>query len=92
MPSPTGFTDAVTRAGVTYRQADYWIRRGWVQVLHDGGTGQSREITRGEAEVLRLMGQLTQIGLKPAVAAETARLIQETGAAVLGDFVILRKS
>ena len=45
-------------AGVTYRQLDYWLRTGWLNI--DGnahGSGSRREFTRAEALALVRMVQ-----------------------------------
>jgi DNA-binding transcriptional MerR regulator len=59
--------------GITYRQCDHWTRLGLLKPLHLGGSGHSREWTRAELDVARLMGRLVKAGMKPAVAAAIAR-------------------
>ena len=40
-------------AGVTYRQLDYWLRTGWLNIGSDGhGSGSRRRFTRAEALAL----------------------------------------
>jgi hypothetical protein len=63
--------------GITYRQLDYWSRRGH---LHPGRadparpwSGSARTWTPAELEVARLMGLLTAAGLTPGAAERVAR-------------------
>ena len=77
---------AVEAAGVTYRQADYWCRQGYIQASwfshgldrhpldHGGfGSGSNRWLTPFEARVLHTMGRLVRAGLSAQVAAQVAR-------------------
>lgn len=59
--------------GMTYRQLDYGVRRGWFKPLHIGGSGNSREWTRAELEVVRRFGRLRKAGVEPETAAAVAR-------------------
>lgn len=70
------------RAGVSYRQVDYWVRQGWIEPRfrsrkddsqQDGGTGYVRDFEDHEQRVLIAMGRLVNAGLKPEVAAIAAR-------------------
>ena len=68
-----GVVSAEREAGITYRQLDFWVRRGFLRPVHDGGTGRSREWTRAELDVARLMGRLTAAGLPLETAHRVAR-------------------
>jgi len=61
-------------AGITYRQADYWSRAGWLRPLNPGcGNGHQRDYSPTEAVVAARMGRLVRAGLEPAVAAAVVR-------------------
>jgi hypothetical protein len=63
-------------AGFTYRQLDYWCRRGYLNV--DGtGSGHERDFPPIEVAVAELMGVLTRVGFTAAAAADVARLMVE---------------
>lgn len=75
------FTDAVADAGITYRQADWWVGCRWVEVSALGGSGSQREISHREALVLRRMGVLVHNGGRASIAADIARQTVERGVA-----------
>lgn len=77
--------EACKQAGVTYRQFDYWCRRGWIKAEQEqfGGSGRPRSVPWREVKILRLMGQLTAVGLEPYVAHEVARALDAHGVARL---------
>jgi hypothetical protein len=66
------FTDAVSDAGITYRQADWWRQQGWVRSSAEG-SGTVSEISRREALVMERMGILTRAGMLAGKAAVIAR-------------------
>lgn len=84
--------DVPGRAGITYRQFDYWVRRGFLNVQREPGAGSGvpRLVHWREVQVARLMGELTAVGVEPEVAAAAARQLQEGGAARLGPFEVRR--
>ncbi len=68
--------DAFRLAGITYRQLDYWARRGWVVPSIEAGTGRPGRRLYSPDDVLRLaaLGHLGRSGadvgqLGPQVAA-----------------------
>lgn len=66
-------TDVIQRAGVTYRQADFWIRNGHIEVVGGGaGSGHIRVLDQRNATLLVLMGRLTRAGLSVVIAAAVA--------------------
>lgn len=60
-------------AGITQRQLELWIRRGYVRpIVH--GKGNPREWPAAETRITLLVGHLVnEAGLLPAWAAEVAR-------------------
>ena len=70
------FTEAVQKAGVSYRQADHWAGQRWIDAP-GGGSGTVREIGPREAMVLARMGTLVRVGVTPAAAAGIARAAVE---------------
>lgn len=50
--------DVVAEAGLTYRQVDYWIRKGAIRLqLSSPGSGTCRDLTPKEAELIIRFGQ-----------------------------------
>ena len=56
--------DAFRLAGITYRQLDYWARRGWVAPSIEAGTGRPGRRLYSPDDVLRLaaLGHLGRSG------------------------------
>jgi hypothetical protein len=78
---------AVDAAGITYRQFDYWCRRGYLQVnkRNEGaGAGVPRVVPWREVQVARLMGELIAAGVEVETACRVAREIRTTGFGTLG--------
>jgi DNA-binding transcriptional MerR regulator len=63
---------AADRVGITYRQLDHWIRQGYIRASLPG-SGNPRDISGAEAEVLRYMAALVSSGVQPTMAAHLAR-------------------
>lgn len=62
------------QAGMTYRQMDYWVRRGYLHPAESRpGSGNARVWPPEELEVGRRMAVLVQGGYTPATAARLAR-------------------
>ena len=60
--------------GVTYRQLDFWVRRGYLRPEHEApGCGGNRKWTEEECRVARLMGRLVAAGFTPEIAHRIAR-------------------
>lgn len=60
--------------GFTYRQLDWWTRRGYVRPADRfPGSGNSREWPGGELEIARRIAQLVKAGIAVSVAARFAR-------------------
>lgn len=86
--------DAAEAAGVSYRQADYWLRTGVMKVLVAAeGSGSRRAWTQDDIDVLRVLGRLsTAMDGKPqrsvlTACAAKAREIIDDG--FIGDPVVL---
>jgi hypothetical protein len=67
---------AADRAGITYRQLDWWCRQGYVHAP-SGGSGYRRSIPEHEMQVLQRMGRLVKTGLAVNVAAGAARFMTD---------------
>ena len=72
-PSPSG--RALLTAGLTYRQVDYWCRKGYLrpECYPTPGTGQRRTFTPGEIAVATRIARLVAAGLAVKTAARVAR-------------------
>jgi hypothetical protein len=73
---PLGVGEAADHAGITYRQAGYWIRSGHIHV-QTYGSGTFIEIPPRELAVLSRMGRLVRTGLAVNVAAGAARFMTD---------------
>ena len=62
-------------AGVTYRQFDHWCSKGYIKGADKPGTGNPREITTEEEEVLHLAARLIDFGFRVDKAFVKARLL-----------------
>ena len=65
--------EQMAAAGITRRQLELWITRGWVRpVVH--GKGVEREWPATETHIALLMGRLVGLAtFRPATAADIAR-------------------
>lgn len=73
-PELLSSADVAWKAGITFRQCDHWVRRGYLRP--DGaalGSGRPRRWPRAEVDVARAMARLVRIGLTPAAAHRIAR-------------------
>lgn len=77
-------TEVAKASGISYRQADYWVRQGWIEPLIFGGkghaerratsqSGNQRRLPEPEARVLELMARMALAGIDPSKAAGAAR-------------------
>jgi DNA-binding transcriptional MerR regulator len=74
--APLDSYTAADRAGITYRQLDWWCRQGYVHAP-SGGSGYRRTIPAHEMQVLQRMGRLVKTGLAVNVAAQAARFMTD---------------
>lgn len=82
--APDGHVTSVElqeRAGITYRQLDYWTRTGYLRTSTkaEPGTGNARFYPASEVPVAALAHRLLGEGLSPAAASRIARELVETG-------------
>ena len=78
--------------GITYRQLDWWIHRGWIR-MPGRGSGYFRRPDEGELYIAEWMGRLTRAGLAASIAAPLAREIAENPVQVhfeIGPGLLLR--
>jgi len=60
--------------GVTYRQLDWWVSKGYLRPLNPSpGQGVAREFPEDEIQVARTMGRLVAAGIPPHIAVKVAR-------------------
>lgn len=93
-PEGLNVTEMLHRAGITYRQLDFWTSRKYLHLVgreQGQGTGVKRLWAPGEDAVALLMNILGQnAGIKPDVACGFARRLLDGGwIQVLGDTVKL---
>ena len=69
----TKYDVILAQTDITYRQLDYWVRQGWLNPHHNGGSGTSRDFTGDEYTVAIRMARLVNRGFTPAAAARVAR-------------------
>lgn len=65
--------DVIRRTGATYRQLDYWTRRGYLQPVPGNTSGLPRAWPRIEVQVAAKMVALIEAGLTAEAAADVAR-------------------
>ena len=71
---PEGRAAAIAQiAGISYRQLDFWVRRGYLRPVHVGGSGTYRQWPDEEVRVAKEMARLVVAGVSPALAARVAR-------------------
>ena len=81
MPTRTDRTfsalECADLARVSYRQLDYWLRRG-VLLPHRpaSGSGSRRQFARHEVSVVRLIGQLMAAGAVTEMCADVVEVVQ----------------
>jgi hypothetical protein len=87
--------DAAKRAGITFRQVDYYLRAGFVtpEGAVVGGSGVPRELTDADIDALAVVGRLMAIRERRGDTTMRARLVaiaahvQEHGA--VGTFELI---
>ena len=66
--------DLLHAAGISYRQLDYWTRRGFLcPEQTEPGSGRSRRWSLAELDVAERMAALVSAGLTPEAAVRAAR-------------------
>lgn len=68
-------------AGISYRNLDYWIRCGYVDIDHPetmrGGSGMPRKFTLADVRRFGWLSRLVHAGLKLDVAAAAVRKMHD---------------
>lgn len=92
MTTVAGHDELRVRAGISYRQLDYWIRCGYVPGVDTAGQGHPREFTAwGERRVV-LLGRLTRAGFTPLRAVQIAQVLEHGDTFDLGEGLTLRST
>lgn len=64
----------LTALGLTYRQVDWWCRKGWINADNpDPGSGVRRAFPPGEVQIAAVMAALTKAGVSASAAHRAAR-------------------
>lgn len=92
-----GHDDLRVEAGISYRQLDYWIRRGFIsgvtrEMPNDGrplpstpGSGYPREFAPHIQTRIVTLGRLVHAGMSPEGASRLAPGLAQAGVAVIDD-------
>ncbi len=86
-PDTVSTTDAARKAGVTYRQLNYWIALGAIKpAVGNGGSGNPYRLSPAQVEILvqighlhRLLGQLKLNGLNVDLIRRVWDALETTG-------------
>ena len=77
MSTPVTSAEVCAAAGITYRQLDYWVRRGWIQcsqvtssLTGNSGSGCERRWSEQQAAKVMHMAGLVREGYRTDRAAE----------------------
>lgn len=76
---PLTSAEVAERAGITYRQLDYWSTRGYVDAPPRQGSGRVREWTEDQAADVAAVAALVRDGVRVEVAAARASPRRTTG-------------
>lgn len=72
--------DVCTTARISYRQLDYWVRKGYVKPFAMvAGSGTHREFTEEEVNIVRMAARLIRRGFTIPAALDTARAMPVGG-------------
>lgn len=58
--------------GVTYRQANHWISKGYITEIPSAGSGYPLTLNGKQSDIFRAMAAFVKAGIKPEVASEHA--------------------
>lgn len=86
--------DLAEQASISYRQLDFWVRKGYIKERSPGGgSGFLRDFTDDEVAITVKMARLIKIGFKPGPAAEYARLMveQHTGSIIVDGWLLIEE-
>lgn len=81
---------AASLAGITYRQLDYWIRRGLIEPIGDAqpGSGVGRQFDIDEVFTLTIVADLVRLGANLDSATRVAGWMRMIGLATRGSIFI----
>jgi hypothetical protein len=60
-------------AGITYRQMDHWVRKGWIETNGGGSQGVPRWLDWQQRQALEAMATLVLAGVQAETAAALVR-------------------
>jgi len=88
--------DVVALSGLTYRQVDYWTRKGILgSETPQPGSGHQRRYSQGQIQVAIMMGRLLRAGFDANLAVKCAPLLVQHACIQLGrdddSFFLIRK-
>jgi hypothetical protein len=91
-PTAIGAPELAARAGVSYRQINYWTSSGWLATTSDErGSGKPLAYPPSTIVKARILGSLVRMfAMSPARAAEIAETIVRDGRAEVGGFTITK--
>ena len=92
MTTVAGHDELRVRAGISYRQLDHWIRRGYVPGVDAVGQGHTREFTACAERRIVLLGRLTRAGFTPLRAVQIAQGLEHSDTYDLGPDLTLRST
>lgn len=86
----TSSANLIKTAGITPRQLNHWVTKGYLKPIGNGltGSGHPFEFPTDQVRIAVLMGELTRAGLTPAAARLAADQLRNTGRARIGGFSI----
>lgn len=90
----TAITELMEEFGTSYRQLDYWIRKGYIHTVPNerAGSGYSRQLSEDEIQVARYMIRLINAGFVVSTAALIARrfVLEDTRETLLPDGIVVK--
>jgi hypothetical protein len=90
----TAIQELMEEFGTSYRQLDYWIRKGYIHTVPNerSGSGYSRQLSEDEIQIARYMIRLTNAGFMVGAAALIARrfVLEDTRETLLPDGVVVK--
>lgn len=83
----TTTTEVAHKAGVSFRQVDYWLRNGLIPGIKTGGTGFPRELTAAQVKFVTMMGSLVKAGMQPKPASDLVKKLLKDGEVRIGTWI-----
>lgn len=71
MPTVTTLCE---ETGISYRQANHWISKGYIPEVTPEGTGYPLSLSGFQVDIFKAMAALVQLGFEPKRAADIALL------------------